>query len=226
MLEMVLKDWKANWKEGIKRGVKRSWGLWAYWGICTSQNEWVIFGQFIFISALYFLHSMYPNQLSKAMFLVPVERQEKEKYLYTNYVLKVILLEILHVIVTLICVCNRGLGVESGILILIMGIILNLAVGIEIVGKEKAIVSHGVLQVMSIIFMILFVEDWNSVRDWKWSLPFGIMVAVFLVIHALLLIRIFKVEYQYYFNLSCDYEETYIIKQSNGKEWWQHEDYH
>lgn len=230
MLKMVLKDWRANWKEGVKRGTKRI-GLWALWGwICFLPDEWAkgfaMYGQFIFVIALYFLHSMYPNRLSKAMFLVPVERQEKEMYLRTNYLLKLILLEFLHCIVTLVCVFYGELAIESGILILITGIIWNLDVGIEIVGKEKAMVSHGVLQVMSAFFINLFVEEWNSARAWKWSFEFGIMVAVFLVFHVLLLVRIFRKEYQDNLNLSCDYEEDYVIRQNDGKEWWQYEDYH
>ena len=52
------------------------------------------------------------------------------------------------------------------------------------------------------------------------------MVAVFLVFHVLLFVRIFRKEYQDNLNLSCDYEEDYVIRQNDGKEWWQYEDYH
>ena len=86
--------------------------------------------------------------------------------------------------------------------------------------------AHGVLQVMSAFFINLFVEEWNSARSWKWSFEFGIMVAVFLVFHVLLFVRIFRKEYQDNLNLSCDYEEDYVIRQNDGKEWWQYEDYH
>ena len=110
MLEMVLKDWKSTWKEGLKRGTIRIW-LWLIWfAACLTLNKWnegfAIYGQFLFSIALYYLHSMFPNRLSKAMFLLPIEREEKERYLRTNYMLKVVILEIFHIIVTLGCVIN------------------------------------------------------------------------------------------------------------------------
>lgn len=227
---MVLKDWKSTWKEGLKRGTIRIW-LWLIWfAACLTLNKWnegfAIYGQFLFSIALYYLHSMFPNRLSKAMFLLPIEREEKERYLRTNYMLKVVILEIFHIIVTLGCVINGEIAIESGILILIMGVIWNLDLGIEIVGRERAYISHVVLQIMAVLFIDCSVEDWNRARDRVWSLPFVIVVAVFLLVQLLLLVRIYRKEYQYNLNLSCDYEEDYVIRQNEGKKWWQYENHH
>ena len=98
--------------------------------------------------------------------------------------------------------------------------------GIEIVGRERAYISHVVLQIMAVLFIDCSVEDWNRARDRVWSLPFVIVVAVFLLVQLLLLVRIYRKEYQYNLNLSCDYEEDYVIRQNEGKKWWQYENHH
>ena len=103
MVKMVLHDWISGWRQAWRE-------LWKANGVgtnlllaCSGLGTWTgiyrdfsKFGkmaliiQYLMIIIVIFLHSMYPNRLSKPMYMVPLEKKEKKKYLYTVLKIKVI----------------------------------------------------------------------------------------------------------------------------------------
>ena len=105
MVGMVLKDFYARRREALKGSLFHAvmsvlYILFLFNPYAATDMEFskrmVSATQFFMLFLMLLLHAMYPNNLGNAMFLLPIEQEDKRKYLYTTYGIKVAVLTLIH----------------------------------------------------------------------------------------------------------------------------------
>lgn len=219
MVKMVLQDWisgrRQAWKElwkrngvGINMLIASSGGM-SWTGI---YRDFSIYGkialviQFLMIPIVMCLHAMYPNRLSKPMYMAPLEKEEKQKYLFTALWMKVISITVLQCGINVFLVLAGWLPVINGVLITISLFLFNLTIGFQTNSFETGWDALVMLMFMINYIVLVFMGD-APMKYWE-----IIIVCITFMLQVLVCVTNIKKQYKSSMEKAMDYEKTYIIK--------------
>lgn len=124
---MVLRDYRMHWKEEIQNIFKNSsWFIYLYVMIIPANlfdytdkiSRAVTYYGILFPLMIGLLLSrMYPNGLNKTMFLCPLEKEERKRYLVSAYWLRVIVPTFLFMLIGAILVGTHNISMKSYLII-------------------------------------------------------------------------------------------------------------
>lgn len=217
MVKMILHDWIAGHREAWKRVWSSSNNLiipeivflggiaGGYHG--TLQYN-VLYWCEIFLLMLQILLSvMYPNQLSKPMFLVPMENKDKKKYLFATFYLKLGILSLLHIGVTGIRVWTECITIANAIIFFGAVTLLNIVMGLQNKGMDETSISYKITFGVCLFNCFLFM---GTMGDWqRWEYIFGAICYITQIILCVLLI---KNEWKGSVRKAMNYEWIYVAK--------------
>lgn len=151
MIKTVWSDWVLQRRDGaerIKQNYKNGFApvnflcLGCYWsamyGMNTHWKDGVLLAlENILLYFLFTIHAMYPNCMSKAMLLTPMDAREKKQYVKTWYWMKVGIFLFVQIVLMGIAIGSGHLPTENGILIMLSFFILSLMTGLDSQKKEE-----------------------------------------------------------------------------------------
>lgn len=222
MVKMVLHDWISGWRQAWKElwkangvGVSMLFVLSGAGSWTGSYREFSVFGkialmiQLLMIPIVIFFHSMYPNRLSKPMYMAPLERKEKKKYLYTALKIKVISTTILQCVINIFLVGMGWLPVVNAVLITISMFLFHLTIGFQ---------THFIETGWDVFVFLMFLMNY-IVIVWMGDAPMNrweiILACIAFSIQLLVCAVNIKKQYKNSMEKALDYERTYVIKKKN-----------
>lgn len=126
MVKMVLSDYWSNKKEYFRRAVQQNnnWYMMLFYPLLIPLqllaafddgeiNFWVVYGEMLPILAGWILITMYPNRLSKTLYLCPMEQKERQHYVWTAYWLRIGIAYGMYVVENLIFLCAGKMPAAS-----------------------------------------------------------------------------------------------------------------
>lgn len=219
MVKMVLKDWisgrRQAWKELWKKeGVGAQIIIASSGGVSWTgiYREFSIFGkialiiQILMIPIVICLHTMYPNRLSKPMYMAPLEKEEKQKYLFTAFMIKVVSITVLQCGISLFLVLAGWLPVINGVLIPISLFLFNLTIGFQTNSFETG--WDLLVLVMFLINYIGLVFTGDAPMEY-WEV---IISCITFTLQTLACVGNIKKQYKSSMEKALDYERIYVIK--------------
>ena len=217
MVKIVLRDWisgrRQAWKELWKRngvGINMislggaSWtGLYRDFSICGKISLII---QLLMMTIVLCLHTMYPNRLSRPMYMAPLGKEEKQKYLFTALWIKVISVTVLHCAVNIFFVLAGWLPVINAVLITISLFLFNLTIGFLTNSFETGWDGMVLLMFMVNYIVLIFMGD-APMKYWE-----IIIVCITFMLQVLVCMTNIKKQYKSSMEKALDYEKTYVIK--------------
>ncbi|MFA9464492.1 MAG: hypothetical protein ACERKN_09405 [Velocimicrobium sp.] len=164
MIRMVLRDYRMNWKEGLSNVSKNgSWFVYLYllivpanlFGFMDKPSHVAVYYGILFPLMLGLLLSrMYPNRLSKTMFLCPMKKEERKRYIVSAYWIRVLIPIALFALIGLILVGVYQISVESYVFLLASEALFIIGTNLYI---EAKISGYTFWQMMVQLYGLIFI---------------------------------------------------------------------
>lgn len=222
MVKMVLRDcitgrreaWKRMWNSGNNFLIPEIILLGRIEGGYHGTIQYnLLYWLEIFLLMFQILTSvMYPNRLSKPMFLVPLANKVKKKYLLTMFGLKVGIFSVIHIIVTGIRVWTECITMENGIIFFGVVTLLNIIMGLQNAGIDETSLNYKVTFGVC-LFNCFFFMGIEGVWQW-WECIFAAICCITQIILCVLFI---KNEWAISMRKAMNYELVYVIKNKSKR---------
>lgn len=218
MVKMVLRDcitgrreaWKRVWSNSnnflIPEIVFLGGIAGGYHG--TIQYNLLYWLEILLLMFQILISVMYPNRLSKPMFLVPLENKDKKKYLLTMFSLKLGVFSVMHIIVTGIRVWTECITMENGIIFFGVVTLLNIIMGLQNAGIDETSLNYKVTFGVC-LFNCFFFMGIEEVWQW-WECIFA---AICYITQIILCVFFIKNEWTISMKKAMNYELIYVIKE-------------
>ncbi len=201
MVKMVLKDLYARRWEALKSNLFHAVMCMLYLLVVfnpyavemESVKRMVSVTQFFMLFLMLLFQSMYPNNLGTTMFLVPIEREDKRKYLYTAFGVKVAAITLIHGICNgMLVAFGKMLWWQAILLVLCLSLwslvagISNFKFGDSIppTGEQtmKGSDYRALLAYIISVFLFLALAFWEGIeKDWEITLIILLVILQILV---------------------------------------------
>lgn len=236
MIKMVLQDFFSTRKQAFREGWKNAGHSWmgVWFVISFIVNIWtdeeevnMSVGIFLTVEFLVFwcaflMHAMYPNRLTKLMFLVPVDKEEKKEYLKIAYLFKGLTASGVQILVMLIFVLQEQILPEYALLSVFSFFMLHLIEGLEnfygqfhLITRDGSIGSYKmewcVRWFSSIVFVFLIVSGTGIL--WRESLTVCI---IGIIIQTMLCICVVAKRYKEQMENALEWEKIQYQKGEQG----------
>lgn len=213
-IKLVWTDWRDNFLLGFQKGQfpgeMTAWIvcfiIWIDWDKLSLMENVLIFAFSLFIMVSWQFHNMFPNRLHPLYYLMPMSRKEMQRFLWTSYWMKFVILEAMCILWMIpMFICGR-ITILGAFLWISHFAFLQISKGLvrDTPYNEKAFISHGAMEISYIISgvfaEVILQKGVNSA-----TVGNGIMLG-FVIVEILLCIRIFCVEVPKNFNWACSYE--------------------
>lgn len=222
MVKMVLRDCMAGHKEAWKR----VWGsnniflvleiVFLGGTMRESQSTLqynVLYWCEIFLLMFQILISvMYPNRLAKPMFLVPLEDEDKKKYLFTIFGLKLGIFSVMHIIVTGIRVWTECITIQNAIIFFGVVTLLNIILGLQNTGIDETSLNYKITFGVCLFNCFISME---TGANWQWWEC--ILMSVCYITQILLCVRLIREEWTISMRKAMNYELVCVIKNKSKR---------
>lgn len=203
MIDLVIRDYKMGWKQGLKNMTKSNpWFVYLYFfifPIITFDPGDSVKGIFIYYGILLpivlgiFLSRMFPCRITKTMFLCPMDKKEREQYIFSAYWLRVSLSVFLFTGIGVLLIATHLLNIWQFLLLLVGEFLISLTTNLyldvaflklkfEKKHNLKGYTTWYILnQLLSLIFTFIYfnivtnVEP--SIRTWHINLSVFLLAA-------------------------------------------------
>ena len=223
MVKMVLHDWRSGWKQAWKElwiGKTVGFNLLV---ACSEFGSWAgiyrdfpkcgkiaLIIQHFMIPIVIFFHAMYPNRLSRPMYMAPLEKKEKKKYLFTALKIKVISITILQCGINFFLTGAGWLPVISAVFITVSMFLFNLTISFQ-----TNFIETGWDVMVFIMFLINYI-----VIVWMGDAPMEsweiILACITFGFQLIACVANIKKQYKNSMEKALDYERAYVIRKKKA----------
>ena len=227
MVGMVLKDFYARRREALKGSLFHAvmsvlYILFLFNPYAATDMEFskrmVSATQFFMLFLMLLLHAMYPNNLGNAMFLLPIEQEDKRKYLYTTYGIKVAVLTLIHGSCNIILIALGKMVWWQAVLLVFCLSLWSLVTGIsnfkfgdfmpqEMKGSDYRVILSYVVST----FLFLTLAFWEGIeKEWEF-----VLIIILVILQILVCVWTLKKDFKYSIEQGITYE---VVKKKNQKQ--------
>lgn len=210
MLGVVIRDYRLGWRAGLKK-VNKQWPLYNYLyffimpfiNLDSSKNISIYFICMLPLMGTILLARIYPCQLSKTLYLCPLDKKERSAYIYMGYWVRVFFSVAIFASVGILLLLVYQANLEWVLLILCMQILFSLSTNLYLASafrkpdfekKQKMkgystwyLVAHFVgLLMLLVLFGVI--EELQEIPRLGERISFGIFILIQSLITAKLMV--------------------------------------
>lgn len=194
MINMVLKNGKTDWKLYWKENGEKAW-MFCFAAVIYGTIAWQAQRQgeelnfCMYASGMFLilgLQEIFPNRLSKWMFVIPMGETEKKEYLYTQFGLKMGVAFLIGMVMWLID-CISGRPFVNQIFMWVFWSIFSVLIHIDnrVINKDSMKIGLG----QGLCICIFFCGNMLFAFSEKWNVVISLICTVIMGIVGVILIR-------------------------------------
>ncbi len=236
MVGIVFRDYRMHWKEGIQSVFKNgSWFIYLYLMIVPVNlfdyadkiSEVMTYYGILFpIMIGLLLSRMYSNGINKTMFLCPLEKEERKRYLVSAYWLRVIVPTFLFILIGTVLVGTHNISMKSFLILVVSETMYFIASNLYLEAAyqkpdyEKKHNLSGytfwqiVAQIFGLFFMVVCISFAGDLNVPFQSMNFAIIFFL-LVVQFAITIKVVLGYWEKVMRIAIDYEMSLV---GSGKE--------
>ncbi len=139
------------------------------------------------------------------MFLAPLEKKDKEKYVLTSFALKFGIFTSMHIVVTGIRVCTKCITIENAVIFLGAVTLLNIIAGLR---TDETDLGYQIALCSCLLSCWIFKGGMENFQLWE-----RMVSVIYYVIQMILCVCFIKREWNTFMERAMDYEQIYVVNE-------------